>query len=410
MLRPAQGTDIEEMIRVQSAAFKYETNEERCRHLREELSHDLNGWLVMPGEGRLIGTLFVRNHRLRIGKAVILKGDVGEVAIHPDFQGQGYGHKIMEECIGWMKENRYDLSRLGGLVKFYRRFGYLRFPRRYMEFPVGKVVGAGASQIREGEIEIPAEWEENIRPYNSQKDFSDYAKICRRMAASYNGAVDTPLRNIENPGQSPLYLVYEEKGKIVAFVVAGQSEREPTEFEARINIGYSGFLKGKAYGLAAILEYLYNYALKNQIERMTGRIPFDPDFLLTLSQTPLRFYVIETYGGRSGNMLQVINMRSLFEHLIPELQERRRPSAWKGILQISIEKDKVQLAINRSNIKVAENTKPDLKIKLTEFQLLGLVIGILSFEEINDCKLKPQEKLMLDLLFPRKPVFSGVWG
>jgi predicted N-acetyltransferase YhbS len=410
MLRPAKKTDIEEMIRVQSAAFKYETNEDRRRHLREELLHSLDGWLVMPGEGRLIGVVLVRNHRMRIGKSVILKGDVGEVAIHPDFQGQGYGHKIMEECLEWMKENRYDLSRLGGLVKFYRRFGYLRFPRRYMEFPVGKVVGAGAARVKEGQIEIPREWAGNIRPYNPKKDFSGYARICRRMTASYNGAMDIPSRKTDNPGPSPLYLVYEEKGKIIAFVQAGQTDWEPTEFEARINIGYSGFLKGKAYGLAAILEYLYNYALKNQIERMTGRIPFDPEFLLTLTQTPLRFYSIETYGGLSGNMLQIINIQSLFERLMPELQERLKPSAWNGILNIGIEKDKVQLAIHDSKIKVVENKKPTLKIKLTEFQLLGLVIGILSFEEISNPKLKPQEKAMLSLLFPRRPVFSGIWG
>ena len=120
-------------------------------------------------------------------------------------------------------------------------------------------------------------------------------------------------------------------------------------------------------------------------------------------------------------MLTVAEFRlvhSLFEHMVPELEDRLAQSAsapWPGVVEIEIEKDKVQLEIGHGRIGVVSGRNPQVRLVMKELYLLQLILGLLSFSEVRDVLtektvLDPTQASLLNDLFPRKRVCSGNWG
>jgi predicted N-acetyltransferase YhbS len=418
-IRPAELKDAEDIVKVLIGAFRKEESKEGYKRELEKVlkSMEKDNWFVLIKDGNIIGTVKIEKHKLRIGKSLIIKGDVGDVAVLPEYQGKGYGSKLMENTVLWMRKEKYDLSRLGGLVKFYSRFGYIRFPRRYIEIIVGTKARAGADIMEEGEIPIDEKLKSKIRLFDPEKDFSSYVELVEKFEERYNGSLlrEKPLKAKDIVG--PLFFVFVEDGKVVGYFSGCRYEKDLGGPEGMLTIYNIGYEWERPYVLKALVSYINNLGYREGIKRITIRLPFDPEIIKTISETPVRFQVIETYGGTSGNMIQIINMKSLFERLIPELEERIKNSiaSFKGILEIAIEKDSVKIGIDKGKIKVLKDGKPDVKIEIKEFYLIQLVLGLLSFSEIEELvdrgrKLKIEEKEVLRILFPRKPVFSGVWG
>ncbi len=82
MLRTAVTADIESIIDIHSSAFSYTDNCKLLQERRDILNADLSGWLVYEPDGKMVGCLRIRPDRIRIGNGILLKGEVGEVAVH----------------------------------------------------------------------------------------------------------------------------------------------------------------------------------------------------------------------------------------------------------------------------------------------------------------------------------------
>lgn len=415
-VRAASVKDIDAIITVLDKAFKRNISEVREIYDKkyEEIEKNIDQWLVLEVEGNIIGTVRIHKHWMKIGKSNILKGDVGDVAILPEHQGKGYGHKLMEEAVKWMKENNFDISRLGGLCRFYKRFGYIRFPRRYIEIEIGRKARAGASFVEEGELPIDEEMLKKIDIFR-ETDRDACIKLREEFYSRYNGVLID-----EDFGVSQIFYVFREGNEILGYIGGVKYEEEFSEFEAKITIYNLAYKWNKPYVLQTLLKYINNFAYKNGINRITLRIPFDPEIIELLLEIPFRFKAIETYGGATANMLQIINIMSLFNRLVPELEERLRKqglSSYSKVIKISTEKDIVILDINKGKIKILKDKKADTELKIKEFYLLHLILGLLSFSEVEEVlkekekiKIIPEERNLLNVLFPRFLVFSGIWG
>lgn len=421
VLRSATPQDMEKILNVIEKAFQIEKGSEKWKDKKNLILREVENWRILLENGRIIGAVHIGKSWLKIGKSKILKGDVGEVSILPEYQGKGYGSKLMENTIRWMKKEKYDISRLGGLVKFYSRFGYIRFPRRYVEFSVGNKIWVGASKIEEGEIPIPEEFVSKIRPFNPKRDFSSYIEIHNRFNQSYTGASIINQDFKLSQKSASISVVFEENGKISGYLFATQHPAEYSKTDSsvgEITIVDVGYEKEKPYVFESLIKYINNFAYRKGIKRITARIPFDPEIIEILSGIGIHFQCSETYGGKGANMLQIINLQSLFERLVPELEDRLKNSItsnWQGILEIKIKKDRVQLHIIQGKIKVVEDKEPTLSLSLKEIYLLKLVLGLLSFEEVKNIleekiKLNSLEIALLNNLFPRKLVSSSNWG
>ena len=54
----------------------------------------------------------------------LLFSTVGNIAVHPDYEGKGYMNLLLEKAMQVLNEKGVDASRLGGLRSRYNRFGY----------------------------------------------------------------------------------------------------------------------------------------------------------------------------------------------------------------------------------------------------------------------------------------------
>ena len=134
-IRCGTAGDAEDIFEVMAKAFRVEENSSRWHSWRSLATNQATQFRVLEIDGRIISVALISPQRLRVGRnCEIIKGDVGEVSTLPEFQGKGYGSALMRDVVEWMRKNNYDMSRLGGYAGFYSRFGYVPFPRRFVEF------------------------------------------------------------------------------------------------------------------------------------------------------------------------------------------------------------------------------------------------------------------------------------
>lgn len=105
-------------------------------HLRELIGwKPVNEELASVSLGRSIYSVSLRNENQLIGMARIISDGalfyyVQDVIVHPDFQGKGYGHQLMECIEVYLNENAQEGSTIGlfsvsGMESFYSRYAYL---------------------------------------------------------------------------------------------------------------------------------------------------------------------------------------------------------------------------------------------------------------------------------------------
>ena len=128
MIRTANREHTKEILKVLEETFKIKRESKEWKDWKRLVTEEPENWRVLLLNNQIIGAVHIGRDKLRIGRSTILKGDVGEVSILPKYQGEGYGTELMRDTVAWMRRKRYDISRLGGLARFYSRFGYIRFP------------------------------------------------------------------------------------------------------------------------------------------------------------------------------------------------------------------------------------------------------------------------------------------
>lgn len=415
--RTADGTDTDKILSVLSEAFAIDKDSDHYKSEKERIALSPDEWRLLLLDGQIAGTVHVGRDQLRIGRSTIIKGDVGEVAIRPKHQGGGYGSLMMRDTVQWMKDNGFDISRLGGLVSFYSRFGYHRFPRRYVEFQVGKTSRAGASLIKEGRLAIDEESLPKIHSFDAERHAAGEELLRSRSAEIYMGY---PSLNqaAETFDADLLHYVFEEDRVIEGFIHGYEFGEEISEFEAPLSLDQVEYNPKKPYVLQALIAHAINHALDKGLNRITARMPFDQRIIDALSQMPLRFQTIETYGGASSNMLQIISLKSLFQRLILELESRLQSSCFhnfSGSLEVGIEKERVLIHASGGKLSVSELGSTNAHLAFSECNILRLILGLVSIVEIRHSipgidSLTLKESDFLNTLFPRNLAFSGNWG
>lgn len=411
MIRTANQADIEDIIRVVAAAFHLEPGAADYQSRRDMiLRTDADQWQVCLVDGRMVGALHIKTVKLRIGRAVLLNGDVGEVSIVPDLQGGGIGTELMTYAVLHMRENGYDLSRLGGLCRFYSRFGYVRFPRRTVEITVGKRMRAGYPEVFHGAIPISLRPRATVREADPSCDNDSWQRLWDEFTSFYSAS---PYRDspVSLPLPRPNKLVYVEDGEVLALMDFGeQTLRDGQRYIDCTTV----FSPQNPAGLKHLVAHVYNHALDQEVPRISAHLPFDVRVTSVLSEMPIFFDLVESYGGIVSSMLQIVSLKTLFEHLKPELEHRLAESEvlrYDGGLSLETDRDSVSLAVRGGAIEVRASETTDTRVHLGECHLLQMVLGLLSFDELADSvAVNPPARTLLRALFPRRPVYSGVWG
>ena len=405
--------DAEAIFEVMEKSFRVEKNSDRWHSWYNLAIRDAERFRVLEHRSRVIGVALITHERLCIGSCEIIKGDVGEVSVLPEFQGKGYGSALMHDVVQWMRDNNYDISRLGGYSIFYRRFGYVPFPRRLVEFPIEPAnVGANIISIEE-RFRSPEGLPGKVRPYDASRDAVRRDELYQLFNRERSGSIVRDFNpNAKLPKKSsvpnPLRIVYETNDTVEGYLSARNDGRSISEVT---------FNPSCPDAFVALIKQILHIAAERGTNSVSSRLPFEPTILSILTEANIAFNLIERQGGHASNMIQIVNLASLLNKITPELESRLRPTSvadWCGEIEIGFESQRVGLRVGNgditANVCVGDEA---FHMQTDQGTLMKLLLGILSFEEadiFNRKNITPSAAAVLSAWFPRQCTASGPWG
>ena len=197
LVRIAAEEDVARITEIIVGAFSLDNLPEKRRKQTELIRDGFRDFLVLEDDGRVVSALRLGRDRLQIGRAVILKGELGHVGTDPTLQGRGYATALMNGAIAFMLDNGFHCTRLGGLMHFYSRFGYEPFIRRYVDFPVRPEGIKGLSW--DDMYGMAPELQARVRRLDPARDHEQVHALRRAFCAGRSGCVVLP----EDPGPPP---------------------------------------------------------------------------------------------------------------------------------------------------------------------------------------------------------------
>ncbi len=443
-IRCATAHDAEGIFETQVDAFGIADNPMRVERARASAFAHPEAHIVMVDEAeRVVGLVHIGDDWINVGKCAVLKGDVGHVSIRTELQGEGLGTRMMRWTVRWLRENGYHLSRLGGLVHFYSRFGYEPFPRRFIEMNLSGVHG-GRRQISAVEAfpEPDGLFPGTIRPYDESRDFEARVRLRYRLYGGRSGTWRVPPDaepppHPAGPDPDALNWVYERDGAVRAYLLAVESPLEAKGDETVFSI--TDFAYDPAYpdAAAAVVRKLLAHAAPHEPGRITSRLPFDEMLAEALQAGGVYFERKEIYQAVASNMILVVNLAATLRQIAPELSDRLAGSpvaGWEGAIEVGIPArgacrggdptavtagealpgEVVRVVIAGGEVTVSEEPGPvDLALQMTQAQFVKALFGIAGLTELAPARtidLTPTQRGLLDALFPRTQTGSGPWG
>jgi predicted N-acetyltransferase YhbS len=418
--------DAEEIIAVSAAAFDARPDEQSRRNMIEHAAREAGLFRIVEVNARIVSVAKVHPHRLRVGRACeVLKGDVGGVATHPDFQRRGYGHALMLDVVDWMRREGYDLSRLGGYARFYRQFGYVPFPRRYVAFPIGPV-RAGATTIPAEEVHHAPEGLPGVlRSYDAARDAVRHGELYEMLNGQRSGALvrdgEAELRAQAGlPSKpDPLQVVYELGGLVQGYAIGAEARSGIHGEEPAIAVNDIAFNPDCPEALVAVIQHILHEACSRSLRLVTARLPFDEAVLSILREAGITLRLEEAHEGIASNMMRIVNIESLFRKIAPELARRLDESGvseWlvltgrEAMLEIRVDGEQVALAVAPGAVTVSDAASADGRLVTDQATLVKLIFGMLSFDEAvitGRGELNFVSQAVFRAWFPRQGCYGG---
>ena len=412
-IRPARAEEVGVLHRIIVSAFNLQEGSERWTHM-QRVAQGWQSFLVMERKGELVGATRVGRDRLRFGEAaVVLKGEIGYVGIMRELHGQGLGTALMEGAVRFMQENGFHISRLGGLNRFYARFGYVPFPRRYYEFSLGPV-GAGASTMTPDVFIAPSDEERaRLRPYAPGRDWPQRCRLYDLFNAGRTGAMvesRPPSPQSGGPDSTGLKWIYDDGTGVHAYAFASM-----TGESVEIHDFAGDFAHPQA--MAAVVKRVLWEAVRKGAKQALGRLPHDDRVEQALVGGAVPYTLREIQSAPASNMTRVIALPLLVEAASPEWTRRLATSGaagWTGVLELQVQGQAARLALSARGVTPAEEgAGPDARLTFGPRGFLLALLGHRDFCEIADQvsgELTPSLANTLRVLFRREPCASGPTG
>lgn len=411
--RGAVSTDVAQLIDLECRAFDRDTPDSRA-HKQRELQHELPDYVVLAKDSRLIATARIQRHPLRVGKCVVLKGDVGHVAVAPELHGQGYGTALMQQLIPHMHEQGFHLSRLGGLMKFYARFGYEPFLRRYVNIPVPCLSSDLKGQDWRELLDLrepPAQ----VRPLDPVADHAAVHALRYDFDRGRSGQMVMPQEAGPPPASTappPLTWVYDD-GRVRGYLRGAYALAVAGDTVPSYRVDELAFDPACPQAVGALVKTFMLAAQDRAPTTLTWcRLPFDEALFAALTAAGIAFDVVEMRQSLDGNMVQVINLPETLRAILPELSDRLAGVPhWEGTVRLILPNQQATLEVRGGEIGVTDAASADLVVEASQADFIKWLFGIVGFAESPQAQaLPPAQRLVLSLLFPRLPCASGPWG
>ncbi|MCD6359314.1 MAG: GNAT family N-acetyltransferase [Armatimonadetes bacterium] len=378
-------------------------------------------YLVMEEDGQIVAALHIGDTWIQVGRSAVLKGDVGHVAVPTELQGMGLGTRLMRHAVEHMRRKGYHLSRLGGLVHFYTRFGYEPFPRRFVVFEVQDFTG-GAGRITPADAYPEPRPERGLlRPFDEARDRQALADIRYAFHDGRSGSevvrpeAATPV-NPAPPDPDALRFVYELDGRQIGFLFADENAHEARPGREGFSIGELCYDPAHPEAPGLLLRMLLSRIAHRAPLRISSRLPYDEAVTEAVQAAGVGFDMVETRHAVASNQIMVVNLSATLEAILPELTARLADSLvadWTGAVEFALPAETATIVIDGGHIEVGRAETADLPLTLTQAQFVKALFGICGAVELPPVRamgLDATRRALLDALFPRTPTGSGPWG
>ncbi len=410
-VRPARDGEAEAVHRVIVSAYGLEPDSERWTSMRK-VAQQWQTFLVMEKKGELIATVRVGRDRLRYGEsAAILKGEVGYVGVLRELHGQGYGTALMQSAVQYMKKGGFHISRLGGLNRFYARFGYVPFPRRYVDFPL-EPIGAGAGRLMPEIFLKPSDEEmARVRPYEPGRDWLQRCDLYDlfnggRTASMIEGRPASPQAG--GPDPTGLRWVYDDAG-VRAYAFANLKESLAEIYDTGGDLAHP-----QAYA-AVVKRALWEAVLKGA-RQAQGRLPHDGRLEAAFVRGGVPYILRELQTAPASNMICTVDLGRFVEAVSPQWTLRLASASvsWKGVLELRVQDQKASLALTPEAVSpAAAHATPDVSLTFAPRAFLLAVLGHRDWGEIArqvEGRVSAALAQTLSVLLRREPCASGPLG
>lgn len=352
-IRDFDKKDVERILSFWKEIFSYDEN--TIDILRDMIEADKENNVfnirVMEYERRIAGTVCTKKRLIKFGKAYLLCGDVGYVAVSNELQGKGLGTRLMEDNSRYLTENGFHIARLGGLHRFYSRFGYIPVTSRYWQFSI-RDIKAGTKKFSFEDItKISSEDLKYIKEMDKISDWKECMEIeemCHYDSFGYE-SLKSPLISLQlnrKFDEEIKRFVYQKEKKILAFIMI---------YNWEVLFSY-GYIPEYYNEFVALLKYVLTEA-KNEGKTAVKALFSQDDKLADIFlKNNIGFEIIEHYDAIAGNMIKVVDIEKTIEALTPEIA-RLLPDTGKLTIEFSDIKRSFTLNLNEAiNKKIKKTT------------------------------------------------------
>ena len=302
-VRPARAEEVGAIRRIIVSAYSLTEESERWGYI-QKMTQAWQSFLILEKKGEPVGVTRVGQDRLRFGEAaVVLKGEVGYVGIVRELHGQGLGTALLQGVVRHMQENGFHISRLGGLNRFYARFGYVPFPRRYYEFSIESSHAGAKTMAPDVTLAPSAEEKACLRPYEPGRDWLQRCRLCDLFNAGRTGSLvesRPPSPQSGGPDATGLRWVYDDGG-VRAYAFASMTG-------TTVEIGDFAGDFAHPEAMAAVVKRVMWEAVRKGAKQAQGRLPFDDRVEQALVSGAVPYTLREIQSAPASNMTRVVNL------------------------------------------------------------------------------------------------------
>ena len=341
-----------------------------------------------------VSTVTLREYRMRFGSTHLKMGGIAGVFTEEAHRNKGYSRHLMEDIMGYMNENRYDVSMLFGIPNFYHKFGYATvIPETYVEFDTKDVPTAAPTyQVRRFQTE-------------------DAPKIVDIYTANNGERTGTPLRTeigwkefTRRGGILPdPYVVLNEAGEVIGYFVCDGDNAKKDMIDRNCTLLDIGFQDRMIF--QTIVHFLAHGVEYISAERIRSAIPADHPFAIFCRRYGCR---TNTYTPKDHmGMVRIINQSSILEKITGELEKRLQRSAdlsqWSGKILISTDLGQDCLEIHRGSVSHSNSRGNGFHLEMPQDKLIQLMMGRRSIKDLTietDVSVAGEIIPVLETLFP----------
>jgi len=323
--------------------------------LREERG---NGeWKVEIVEGtRSVSQLWIIDRVMRIGSRAVKTGGIGGVGTDREYRMQGLAKQVLEGAVELMKREGYDASFLYGIQDFYHRFGYVTcMPERRL------YVDTRAAERAEKRGKMrrvkKGDWPQIVRIYN--RDNARRTASVVRDPRTWNRFPMGSQFGVD----AEVWVAVDDGDRVKGYVAVD-------DVEGRVRAAELGGVGEDLFH--TLLKFLASRAVRLRRQELSLSIPVDHPFALFCRNFGCRE---STHFGRNGGpMGRIINLNSLMEKILPELEDRWGHEDGESGVNLATDLGSCSLNWEQGKLALGEERKGSV-IRLRQEALMLLLMG-----------------------------------